>query len=167
MGSGVIAGELSYHPTAPAGTLSSFGQRARIQYPLTMPVLIDDAVFDFAKLEETFPASVTITRTSEQDYKSRQLIVWIDGKQVSTLLWGDSFSCELTPGPHRLQVSNTLVWKTIEFVLGPGNRFLRGAQPAGPGERLLPPGPWRRSALCDSAQDELLNGRNGHTCSCR
>ena len=87
-----------------------------------MPVLIDDAVFDFAKLEETFPASVTITRTSEQDYKARQLIVWIDGKQVSTLLWGDSFSCELTPGPHRLQVSNTLVWKTIEFVLGPGNR---------------------------------------------
>jgi hypothetical protein len=99
-----------------------------------MPVLIDDAVFDFAKLEETFPASVTITRTSEQDYKARQLIVWIDGKQVSTLLWGDSFSCELTPGPHRLQVSNTLVWKTIEFVLGPGEQiFFEALNRLGPG----------------------------------
>jgi hypothetical protein len=87
-----------------------------------MRVLTDDAAFDFARLEEEFPSSVTITRTSEQDYKSRQLIVWIDGERVATLLWGDSFSSELAPGPHRLCVSNTLVWKTIEFVVGPGEQ---------------------------------------------
>lgn len=87
-----------------------------------MPVLTDDAVFDFARLEEAFPSSVTITRTSEQDYKSRQLIVSIDGARLATLLWGDSISAELTPGPHRLRVSNTLVWKTIDFVVGPGQQ---------------------------------------------
>jgi hypothetical protein len=99
-----------------------------------MSVLLDDAVFDFATLEEAFPASVTITRTSEQDYKSRQLIVWIDGAPVATLLWGDSFSSELAPGPHRLQVSNTLVWKTIDFVLGPGEQiFFEALNRLGPG----------------------------------
>ena len=87
-----------------------------------MPVLTDDAVFDFAKLEEAFPASVTITRTSEQDYKSRQLIVWIDDARTATLLWGDSCSVELAPGPHRLRVSNTLVWKTVEFTVRPGEQ---------------------------------------------
>jgi hypothetical protein len=103
-----------------------------------MQVLTDDAVFDFARLEETFPASVTITRTSEEDYKSRQLIVWLDGARVATLLWGDSFSSELTPGPHRLRVSNTLVWKTIDFVLGPGEQvFFETLNRLGPGSVLF------------------------------
>jgi hypothetical protein len=103
-----------------------------------MQVLTDDAVFDFARLEEAFPASVTITRTSEQDYKSRQMIVWLDGARVATLLWGDSFSCDLTPGPHRLRVSNTLVWKTIDFVLGPGEQiFFETFNRLGPGSVLF------------------------------
>jgi hypothetical protein len=102
-----------------------------------MRVLTDDAAFDLARVEEEFPASVTITRTSEQDYKSRQLIIWIDGERVATLLWGDSFSAELAPGPHRLRVSNTLVWKTIEFVLGPGEQvFFETLNRLGPGSVL-------------------------------
>jgi hypothetical protein len=103
-----------------------------------MQVLTDDAVFDFARLQESFPASVTITRTSEEDYKSRQLIVWLDGTRVATLLWGDSFSSELTPGPHRLRVSNTLVWKTIDFVLAPGEQvFFETLNRLGPGSVLF------------------------------
>jgi hypothetical protein len=99
-----------------------------------MPVLTDDAALDFARLEETFPSSVTITRTSERDFKSRQLIVWIDGKRVATLLWGDSVSCELAPGPHRLRVSNTLVWKNVDFVLGPGDQmYFEAVNHMGPG----------------------------------
>src|SRR4051812_39969256 len=87
-----------------------------------MPVLVDDAVYDFARLEEVFPATVTITRTSEQDFKSRQLIVWVDGKRVASLLWGDSITCELQPGPHRLRISNNLYWKTVEFTSAPASR---------------------------------------------
>jgi hypothetical protein len=102
-----------------------------------MPVLTDDAVFDFARLEEGFPSSVTITRTSQQDCKSRQLIVSIDGARLATLLWGDSISSELTPGPHTLRVSNTLVWKTVDFVVAPGEQvFFEILNRLGPGSLL-------------------------------
>jgi hypothetical protein len=99
-----------------------------------MPVLVDDAVLDLPRFEEVFPPSVTITRTSEGDFKSRQLIVTIDGRRVATLLWGDSVTCDLDPGPHRLRVSNTLVWKTLEFTLGPGEQvFFEAVNRMGPG----------------------------------
>ena len=77
---------------------------------------------DHCDLDHLFPTSLTITRTSEEDWKSRQLVVSIDGKPVGELLWGDSIWCELEPGPHRLRVHNTLVWRTVEFVLSPGEQ---------------------------------------------
>jgi hypothetical protein len=73
-------------------------------------------------LDNLFPTSVTITRTSEQDWKSRQLVVSIDGRRIGELLWGDSMMCELEPGKHRLRVHNTLVWRTVEFTLAPGEQ---------------------------------------------
>jgi hypothetical protein len=72
--------------------------------------------------QEALPASVTITRTSQEDFKSRQLIVWVDGDRVGDLLFGDTVTRELEPGPHRIRVSNTLVWKTLHFTLTPGER---------------------------------------------
>jgi len=87
-----------------------------------MPVAVDDSISHLARFEEVFPSAVTITRTSDADFKSRQLIVWIDGARVATLLWGDSVTCELPPGLHRLRVSNTLVWKSVEFTLGPAEQ---------------------------------------------
>jgi hypothetical protein len=99
-----------------------------------MPVLVDDAVYDFARFEEILPATVTITRTSEEDFKSRQLIVWVDGVRVATLLWGDSITCELQAGPHRLRVSNTLYWKTAEFSVHTGEQvFFEAINHTGPG----------------------------------
>ena len=50
---------------------------------------VDDPVECLRDPQELFPATVTVTRTSESDFKSRQLIVWIDGLRVATLLWGD------------------------------------------------------------------------------
>jgi hypothetical protein len=87
-----------------------------------MPVSVDDAIDDLARFEDVFPSAVTITRTSDTDFKSRQVIVWIDGMEVATLLWGDSITCDLPPGPHRLRISNTLVWKNVDFTLGPGDQ---------------------------------------------
>jgi hypothetical protein len=80
---------------------------------------IDDPL---AALSRVFPPSITITRTSDDDCQTRQLIVSIDGREIATLLWGDSVRCDLAPGPHRLRVHNTLVWKTLEFVLAPGEQ---------------------------------------------
>ena len=87
-----------------------------------MPVAIADAVDDTKHAHEQFPASVTITRTSEADFKSRQVVVSIDGEHVATLLWGDSITRDLDPGSHRIRVHNTLVWKTIDFTLAPGQQ---------------------------------------------
>jgi hypothetical protein len=74
-------------------------------------------------LDHLFPTSLTITRTSDEDWKSRQLVVSVDGRRIGELLWGDSLMCELEPGPHTLRVHNTLVWRTVRFVLAPGEQI--------------------------------------------
>jgi hypothetical protein len=102
--------------------------------PNQLETAVGDRIEDLRDLQDLFPATVTVTRTSESDFKSRQLIVWIDGERVATLLWGDSITTELQPGPHRVRVSNTLVWKTIEFELRPGEQvFFEAINRTGPG----------------------------------
>ena len=63
---------------------------------------------------------LTIHRTSEQDVQQRQVIFSLDGKQVAELLYGQTFTCEILPGTHRLRANNTLVWKTVEFLAPAG-----------------------------------------------
>lgn len=84
--------------------------------------LVERANDPFAALTAAFPPSVTITRTSNDDCQTRQLIISIDGSRVATLLYGDSFRVDLKPGRHTLRVYNTLVWKTVEFTLAPGEQ---------------------------------------------
>ena len=99
---------------------------------------VDDTTGDLHDLQDAFPATVTVTRTSQADFKSRQLNVWIDGERVATLLWGDSITTELQPGRHRVCVSNTLVWKTVEFELKPGEQvFYETINRTGPGTFLM------------------------------
>jgi hypothetical protein len=74
-------------------------------------------------LDQLFPTSVTVTRTSEEDWKTRQLVIALDGLRVGELLWGDSMVWELPPGPHTLRVHNTLVWRTVRFDLAPGEQI--------------------------------------------
>ena len=68
------------------------------------------------------PASVTIVRRSEEDFKQRQLVVWLDGEKLGDLMFGETFTRDVHPGPHKLRVSNTLVWKTSEFEVKPGEQ---------------------------------------------
>ena len=63
---------------------------------------------------------VTVSRTSADDVKQRQIIVKLDGKRLGELMWGDEMTREVEPGPHRLQVDNTWNWKTVEFTAAPG-----------------------------------------------
>ena len=80
--------------------------------------------FDRAfSIDDLFPTGITISRTSEEDWKTRQLVASIDGRRVADLLWGDSMMFELEPGPHTLRVHNTLVWKTVQFSLAPGEQI--------------------------------------------
>jgi hypothetical protein len=66
------------------------------------------------------PATVTVTRTDPADFKQRQLVVYLDGRRLGEILFGESLTHEISPGPHRLRVSNTLVWKSLLFDVKPG-----------------------------------------------
>ena len=90
-----------------------------------MPLVLNPAMErtpTWPRAEGLLPSSITVTRTSEEDFKQRQLIVYLDGERIATLLFGDSVTRDVEPGPHRLRVSNTLVWKTVDFTLGPGEQ---------------------------------------------
>jgi hypothetical protein len=82
---------------------------------------VDDAEY-WHRMFDMHPASVTIVRNSQDDFKQRQLIVWLDGERLGDLMFGDTFTREVHPGAHKLRVSNTLVWKTAEFEVKPGEQ---------------------------------------------
>ncbi|HEX6465135.1 MAG TPA: hypothetical protein VFZ98_11795 [Vicinamibacterales bacterium] len=68
------------------------------------------------------PSSVTVSRTSDEDFKERQLVIWIDGERQADLMFGHAFSRDVAPGRHTLRVSNTLVWKTVSFDVSPAEQ---------------------------------------------
>ena len=76
-------------------------------------------------------ATITITRQAADDVRVRQIYVSIDGRSVAELLFGETFTTTVPPGSHRLRAHNTLVWKTIDCDLAPGER----ARPDRAGER--------------------------------
>ena len=78
------------------------------------------------------PSSVMVSRTSDDDFKARQLVIWIDREKLGDLMFGDTFSRDVAPGTHTLRVSNTLVWKTTSFDVKTGDqvRFLVVNRPA-------------------------------------
>jgi hypothetical protein len=71
-----------------------------------MKVVEDRFLRELEALDELFPTAVTVTRTSEDDFKSRQLVVSLDGTHVAELLWGDSVTVDVPPGPLRLRVQH-------------------------------------------------------------
>ena len=66
------------------------------------------------------PARITVSRQARDDVKDRQVVVSLDGGPLATLLFGDSVTREVPPGPHRLRAHNTLFWKTLDLDLRPG-----------------------------------------------
>jgi hypothetical protein len=82
---------------------------------------IDDVEY-WERIWRMRPSSVTITRTHTSDVGLRQLVITLDGERLGDLLFGESMQRDVAPGPHRLRVSNTLVWKTLEFDVKPGEQ---------------------------------------------
>jgi hypothetical protein len=66
------------------------------------------------------PARITICRQSPEDAGFREVFVSLDGEDLTMLQFGESYTCEVKPGPHRLRAHNTLFWKTRHIVLRPG-----------------------------------------------
>jgi hypothetical protein len=69
------------------------------------------------------PALLTITRTDPADVQQRQVIVSLDGERLDDLLYGQTLTKEILPGPHRLRISNTLFWKTFRIVAKPADEI--------------------------------------------
>lgn len=63
---------------------------------------------------------ITLARTSPDDARERQVVVSLDGRKLATLMFGGTLTTEITPGAHRLRAHNTLVWKTLDFDIQPG-----------------------------------------------
>lgn len=70
--------------------------------------------------DDTPTATVTISRSSPDDVQERQVILSLDGEPLATLLYGQSATRTVAAGTHRLRAHNTLVWKTMDFEVGPG-----------------------------------------------
>ena len=66
------------------------------------------------------PARITITRQSPKDAGFREIFVSLDGEELTMLQYGETYTCEVKAGPHRLRAHNTLFWKTRHIVLRPG-----------------------------------------------
>ena len=75
---------------------------------------------DWQRIYDMKPAMLTVVRTDPGDVKQRQLIISLDGEHLGQLMFGDTLTHEMLPGPHRVRISNTLFWKTIPFVAKPG-----------------------------------------------
>lgn len=66
-------------------------------------------------------ARLSIHRSSPEDARQRQVILSLDGAEIATLLYGQHTTRQIPAGHHRLRANNTLVWKTIEFDVAPGD----------------------------------------------
>ena len=71
----------------------------------------------------SLPARVTVSRTDERDVQQRQIYARVDDTAQRTLMFGESFTLDLEPGPHILKVNNTLYWKTVRFAVEPGEQI--------------------------------------------
>ncbi|MGE0815023.1 MAG: hypothetical protein AB7O28_04225 [Vicinamibacterales bacterium] len=65
-------------------------------------------------------AQLTLTRDSPHDFRDRQVYVWVDGESWGKLKYGVPLTQEISPGPHRIRVNNTLFNDRLTFTASPG-----------------------------------------------
>jgi hypothetical protein len=63
-------------------------------------------------------ATLTVRRQAPDDIGYREVYVKLDGRRIGMLTYGSTLTENIEPGPHTLQVDNTLFKKTTEFVAG-------------------------------------------------
>jgi hypothetical protein len=79
-------------------------------------------------------ARITLSRRHPDDVRQRQIVATLDNAPLGTLMYGESVTREVAPGPHRLRVHNTLFWKTRELNLKSGEHVrFAVVNRAGPG----------------------------------
>lgn len=71
-------------------------------------------------VEPQGPSMLTVRRTSKDDVQDRQVYIYVDGEDWATLMYGKTVTREIAPGRHVLKANNTLVRKSVEFDVKPG-----------------------------------------------
>lgn len=66
------------------------------------------------------PARISVCRQSPEDAGYREVFVSIDDEPVAVMEYGQTCTFEVKPGPHTVCAHNTLIWKTHQVVLRPG-----------------------------------------------
>jgi len=83
-------------------------------------------------------AVLTVERRDPSDVRIRQIVVTLDGNPFATMLFGATVTRSISPGPHRLRIHNTLVWKNVRFDAAPGQHVrYRAVNRAGFGSAAL------------------------------
>lgn len=60
-------------------------------------------------------ATLRVERTDPRDTRLRQVHIYLDGKHLGTLGFGESLEAHVPPGRHSLRAYNTLVGKAVTF----------------------------------------------------
>jgi hypothetical protein len=68
-----------------------------------------------AEQPESSTERITIIRNSPEDTQTRQIVVYLDGESHGELMYGDSVTLSVAPGPHTIRVDNT--WNQQELKL--------------------------------------------------
>lgn len=68
-------------------------------------------------------ARVTFARSDPRDSQQRQVEARLDDGPVSTLMYGESRTFEVSPGTHVIKANNTLVWKRQPFDIRAGEHL--------------------------------------------
>ena len=66
-------------------------------------------------------AKITITPDSPEDLQTRQIVVFLDGKLMDELLFGDEIALPVSPGRHVLRVDNTSNHKDLDVEVSAGD----------------------------------------------
>jgi len=66
------------------------------------------------------PAMLTVRRTAPEDAQDRQVYISLDGADWGTLYFGKELTCEIAPGRHTVKANNTLMRRSVEFDVKPG-----------------------------------------------
>lgn len=64
---------------------------------------------------------LTVFRNSPDDTQTRQIKIYLDGRNQGELMFGDSMTLDVAPGAHVVRVDNTWNHRDLTIEVGPGD----------------------------------------------
>jgi hypothetical protein len=67
--------------------------------------------------------TITVTRSSPNDFQDRQIYLWIDDEPLGKIRYGAAISRPVDPGQHTVRAFNTLFTRTLTVDVAPGEEL--------------------------------------------